>query len=792
MFGAAFRSVSRQPGFHLLVVLILALGVGAATAIFSVVHAVVLAPLPYPGADRIVSVHPVWKDTGRVSAAMSGPDYLDVAEQCDVCEVVAYYFGGETAIRVGASGEFARVFLVTNRFFDIFGTKPAAGSIASANDGAVVLSYAFAQKAFGGPQQALGRTLQHLDRSYEIAAVMPPGFAFPERADIWAPASAIPMTPSRTAHNYRVLAKMRDGVSMDTAMARIASIGDRLSQTYPKDNGRKRLAATPLKDQLTRGSKTTLYALMGAVLLLLLIACANVASLLLARGVVRVRELAVRAALGATRTQLVRQLTVESVLLGLAGCVAGVLLAYAGTDALLALAPRNTPRLDSVTINSYVLLFALVTSLVASVIFGLMPAMASTRVDLAKNLKQGGTRGLLGGGSHRLRSGIVVAEIALSFLLATGGALLFRSFLALNHVDLGYQPEGRLVLSASLEASGLEGHQRTARELNRAAEAVRRLPGVMSASMVMGLPNGPYGSNGAYMVEGVPVPADWTRLPQAGFRVSGPGYFRTLGIPLLRGRDFSESDIYDSDGVAVVSESLVRQSFRDVDPLGKRIKCGLDRDIWMTIVGVVRDARNDTPSKPPQPEIFMPLEQHPYYANDVHLVIRSAVPPMSLAEPARRAIQQVNAGIALKQATMQEMLAESVALPRFQATLFITFASIAMVLAVAGVYGLMSYSVARRQPEFGLRLALGASGADLARLTLLGAMRLIGAGLVLGIAMALILGRSITAMLYGVRPTDLFSYAGAAAMLLVAASLSALIPARRTLKLDPVVALREE
>lgn len=792
MLGQALRALARNLSHSAFVVLILALGIGAATAIFSVVYGVVLAPLPYPDADRISAIRPYWRGAARPGNTMSGPDLRDVEAQCEACEATAYYFGGEMAIRVGDTGEFARFFLVSDSFFPVLGLKPALGVFPHGAETHAAVSHAFAQRIFGSPAAAIGKPVRLLDRAFQITAVLPPGVSFPEKTDLWIPASHVTQSESRTAHNYRVIALRKADVTQANLEGQLRSIAARLERQYPSENKNKTFIATPLKEVLVGGTRQTLYVLLAAVGLLLLIACANVANLMLARGLARARELAVRLALGASRIRIVAQMSLESLLLAFFGCAAGVVLAAISLDAMLALAPPDTPRLADVRLSLPVLLAAVCASFLSSVLFGLLPALRISGIDLTHNLKQGGARGLLGGGPGRLRAAIVFTEVALSFVLVLSAGLLFRSFLALNQVDTGYRTEGRLVVGASLPAEDLAGHQRAIRELQRAVDAVSAVPGVLSASAAMGLPNGPYGSNGAYLVEGAPMLSDWTKMPQAGFRLAAPGYFRTLGVPLLAGRDFLAADSYESNPVAIVSQSLARASFPNESPLGKRIKCGLDRDVWMTVVGVVGDVRSDSPATPPQPELYMPLDQHPFHANDLHIVARTGVPPASLQETVRRAIRAVNPEIAMKQTTLSQLLATAIALPRFQTLLLGIFAALAVLLAVVGVYGLMSYHVASRGPEFGLRLALGASAAGILRLSLSAGLRLIAAGLAAGILGSLALTRFLESQLFGVKPGDAATYLLSALALLAAAGVAALLPSLRASRLDPLAALREE
>ena len=431
---------------------------------------------------------------------------------------------------------------------------------------------------------------------------------------------------NRTAGNYRAVALLKPGVTAEAARAHLSAVGARLQQAFPSTHKNKSFTATPLKDLFLERSRMTLWLLMGAVGLVLMVACANVANLLLARATARSREMALRAALGAGRRRLVGQLLIESVLLGLAGGAVGLVLAFAGVAALLRMAPPNLPRVEEIHVDMVALLFNLAVSLGAAALFGLWPALRATRVDLHDALKQGGTRGVFGGGRGEwVRGALVSAEVALALVLTLGAGLLFRSFLALSAVDLGYHTEGRLVLTASIPAKTEAQHLQAGATFERIFAALRQLPGVSAAAGVMGLPSGPYGSDGLYAVEGMHdfTSGQFDRLPHAGFRLTSPGYFAAMGVPLIAGRDFNERDLYEAEPVAIVSATLARQVFEGQSPLGRRIKCGLDRDVWMRVVGVVGDMRNDNPAMPPGPELYMAYRQHPYHANDLHIVVRA-------------------------------------------------------------------------------------------------------------------------------------------------------------------------
>ncbi len=494
-----------------------------------------------------------------------------------------------------------------------------------------------------------------------------------------------------------------------------------------------------MREQLVAPVRTTLVVLMGAVGLVLLIACANVANLMVARASTRSREIAMRVALGATRRQIVRQLLAESVVLALAAGVLGVVIASICTDALLLGGSQTValPRLADVTIDWRVLMFAISLCCASSVGFGLAPAFQATRVDLAEALKQGGARGVLGGRFGSLRSALVVVQIALSFVLVIGAGLLFRSFLSLMSVQLGFRTEALLVMSAHAPAGTLDEYIRVTQFETELFQRVRRLPGVVSVAGAMGIPTGEYGSNGSYVLEGTGTMQHHAQeLPHADFSLSSPDYFSTMGIPRLRGRDFTDADRYGSNPVVIISEALARQSFPNEDPIGRRLQCGLDAETmqWMTIVGVVGNVRQDSPASPASPAMYMPLAQHPFRANEVQVAIRTEVDPSSLIASVKRIVEQMNPQVATKFTTMDAMVGQSVADSRFRTSLALSFAALALLLAIMGVYAVMNYVTVQRTSEFAIRAALGAPRGAILRLVLRGAARLAAAGVVAGAA----------------------------------------------------------
>lgn len=785
----AFRWLRKSPGFTLVAVATLGAGIGLNTAIFSVVHGVLLAPLSFPDEQRIVSISTRSLETGRETPRMTGGDLEDVRKQAGSFEALSRYYGGEMGVQVGGRAEFTGVSFVEEGFYRVFGTAPVVGHAPS--EGQVAVSESFALRNFGRAGDALGRTVSVEGKSYEIAAVMPFTYQFPRKSNLWLTMPSRPENLNRTAYNYRVAAKLKPDVSVDQARADLGAIGSRLASAYP-ENRKKTFTTAPMRDQLVGPVRTMLLVLMGAVALVLLIACANVANLLLARATTRVREMAVRAALGAGRGRIIRQLLTESLVLGLLGGLAGCALAYLGTDAMLRLAPENLPRLNEVRVDTTTLVFATLISMFSAVLFSLAPAWQASRVDLNEALKQSGGRGVGNRGSHRLRGALASAEIALAFVLALGAGLLMKSFLGLTTADLGFRPDGVLVIYAHVPANEESEYKRATGTFEKILRDVSVLPGVKSASAAMGMPAGQYGSNGSYAVEGKHVFAPGAKLPEAGFRLASPGYFATLGIPLLRGRDFSERDQYSAPVVAIISQALARETFPNEDPLGKRIKCGLDRDEWMTVIGVVGDIRSESPAAKLAPEIYMAFQQHPYFANELQVAIRTSIAPASLTEAVRSTVARTNPGIAMKFTTLQEMVSESISAPRFRTFLVGIFAALALLLAMAGIHGVMSYAVAQRTPELGLRMALGAPVSSVAGLVLGKALLLAGAGIAVGLALSLASGKVMQSLLVGVKPADAFTYAAAVVGVILAVLTATAVPVWRATRIDPVVALRDE
>jgi predicted permease len=617
------------------------------------------------------------------------------------------------------------------------------------------------------------------------------GFDYPNGTQVWTAAPSVPESRSRTAFNYKAVALLREDAGLEGAETEFKTISQRLQATYAKENKGKEMVLQPLKEALTGDSRATLMFLWAAAGLILLIACVNVMHLQLVRSMERQRELAIRRALGSSRWRVMQPVFLESVLVALIGGAAGVLLAFPTVRVLVAMAPKELPRTSEIHLNGWVLGFALALSVMTAVVAAMVPAMRAAKVDPAEALKSDSSRGMVRKSAGLLRDGLVVAEVAATFVLAVGAGLLLRTMMTLNATDMGYETRQMLVVDADAPATKEADALRAVGTFNQLFADLKELPGVERVAGVMGLPTGGYGSNGYYEAHGG-LPLDREHAPWANFTVASPGYFGAMGIPLKKGRDFAAEDTHESQMVAVISESAAKQSFGDADPVGKQIRCGLDSDKWMTVIGVVGDVRQDSPAERPGPALYLPMTQHPFYANQIHVVLRTAVKPLSLMTAVDARIAQVNPLIARRYTTMDAMVDKSVATERFRAALISLFAGVGLLLAMLGVYGTVSYAVAQRRFEFGVRMAFGAERGTILRSVLGHASRMACVGIVLGVALSVTLARMVQSMLVGVRPWDPVSLGMVAMLLLLTALTAALAPGWSATRVDPMVALRAE
>ncbi len=783
----ALRSLRKNPGFTLLAILTLALGIGANTAIFSIINSVLLSPLRYPDADRIVAVSTYSKQTGHQTPRLTGGDLVDIRGDGQAFEALSCYFGGEMGVQLRDRAEFTGAFFVDPDFFRIFGAQPAYGRLLDNNDQdrAALVSLPFAERNFGSGPNALSKLVSIENRSYQIAGVLPVGFQFPSKADVWVLAPPTPENLNRTAYNYPTVAKLKSGVTLEGARIHLETIGARVATSFPDSNRNKSFTVTPLRDQLVGPVRTTLYFLMGAVVLVLLIACTNVADLMLARATARSREMAVRAALGAGRWHIIRPLLAESAILAIAGGALGLLLAQLGTNVLLGLAQDRIPlpRLDEVHIDRLVLAFVTGVSLLSSLLFGLAPALEAARVDPQQALQQGGSRGLLGARSPRLRNMLVVAQIALSFVLAISAGLLLRSFLRVLDVDLGFQPSRAAVIKIDYD----DGNDRNSRVrrgaiLREMLRNIDSIPGVEASGVADMLPLGRNRSWG-FQAKGKQYPEDMALA--ALVRIVTPGYLGAMGMHLLEGRDFNWQDTDGREAAVIVNQAAARRFWPGEDPVGRLALVNGDT----RVIGVIRDVREHSLEFSAQPEMYLSAAQAD--PEGAELVIRTKLPPEVLASSVMKTLRSLNpAQPAAEFRPLQQIVDHAVSPRRFFVMLVASFALLGLVLASLGIYGVISYSVTRQMQEIGIRMALGATAFQVQRGVIARALRLALAGVTLGTIGSFAAAKWIASLLFGTRPTDPATFAGIVVLLCVVALFAGYLPARRASRIDPMIALR--
>ncbi len=791
----AARQLWKYPVFALTAILTLALGIGANTAIFTVVQSVLLAPLPYADANRIVGLDTYFTNKSRVHTRVTGPDAVDVRTQAHSLEAVSLYNEGLQGVQLRDHAVFTPVAIIDSGFARVFGLKPIAGRTFTEQEigRAALVSEQFAREQFGSAQAALGQTVGFQNQPLQITGVLPASFDFPGKTQVWATYPSHPAAEDRTAYNYKAVARLRTGVSVQAARAELKTLSQHLAVAYPDSNKNKQMIVVPLREELTGKVRPMLMLLLAAVGMILLIACVNVTHLMLARSIDRQRELAVRTALGSSRWKLARIVLSESFLISFSGAVLGIVLAVPALHLLLTMAPAYLPRAGEIHLNGWVLAFTMLLSLLATVVASLVPARKATKIDPAEALKADSSRGISAKSASALRNGLVIAEVAATFLLAIGATLLLRTMMTLMDRDLGYQPGNLLVVNAEAPGDDIKSGQEVARKYDDILVQLKALPGVENVAGIYGLPTASSGSNGGYSIRGVPT--DNYHMPWAYFNVVTPEYFSTMKVRLLQGRDFGPQDSFHGQMVAIISEAVAKQSFGNADPIGKQIQLGLDLESlnkWITIVGVVADVRQDSPAQQPGPAIYMPMAQHPSRAPEISIVLRTRVPPLSLMNTVQSKIQRVNPQIAMRFTTMDEMVGESIAAERFRSALFAAFAGIGLLLAMLGIYGTMAYSVAQRRFEIGVRMAFGAEPQAVLRMVLWNAARLACWGIVVGLGLSFALTRLMSGMLVGVHPVDPLSLAVATVLLLATALMAAFTPARRAAQVDPMVALRIE
>ena len=793
----AMRSLTRSWGFTAGAGTVLALTIGANIAIFSVVNTVLLQPLAYPDAERLVSVETLWTNTGRASQDVSGPDFLDWQAENDVFEQLAAYFGGnETPVIVGDRAVFANSGYVSAEFFAVFGQSASAGRLLTQDDvpaeqapaTVAVVAYHWAATHFGSDRAAIGKTITVYGDTVEIVGVATPGFRYPGSTDIWSPMRPTHHAPNRSDHPYQSVGKLKGEADLTRAQAQLRAIGDALAGQYP-ENRFKTATVIPLQQRLTGSLEATLWVLMSAVGVVWLIGCANIANLLLARAAGRTREIALRAALGAGRVRVMRQLLTESCVLAGGAGLAGLLLASLLVQGVVALSPANVPRIDDARIDTTVLVFALGLSLVSTVLFGLVPALHGSRLDLSDALKQGGSKATASRASSRFRATLVVIEVALSVILLVAAGLLVRSFLALQHVDLGFTTNRVLTAFTDYAVDNEQEILIRSKVYTNVLDRLRAMPGVSAAAGIAFLPMGrePRAARD-YFVEGRPEGQPGER-PQAEVYAITSDYFKTLEIPLRAGRDFDRTDTPERPRVAIINETLAHDTFSSESPVGRHIRIG-SRSPWMEIVGVVGDTRWQDPSHPAPAVIFVSSAQGA--GKSLSILARTSLDEKSLVSTLRALLHDANPTVPVRFETMEELFDFALAYPRFRTRVIGLFAAVAALLAAVGIFSVLAYLVGQRTREIAIRRAVGAQAADVIRLIVGQGLRLIAVGLILGLAGALAVARLLEGLLYEVTPWDVSTYLGALVVLGVAALLATLIPAIRAATIDPLIALQQE
>jgi predicted permease len=796
-FGA--RVLAKHKGFTAVAVLTLALGVGANTAIFSVVNAVLLRPLPYENSHELVQI---WGTQPQLDTApMSPANFLEWREQNRVFERIAAYNGQNFNLSGVDEPERIRAMRVSADLFELLRVRPTLGRAFLPEEDqygdhrVVILSHALWQRRFGANPEIIGKALTLNDQSYVVVGVMPPDFSFPwTTTEMWTPIAFSPEERGTRDTNYiSVIARLRPGVTLEQARSGMEALARRQQEQYPESNTGVGVKVISYKEQVVGDTRPILLLLLGAVGFVLLIACANVANLLLARAAGRRKEMALRLALGASRLRVIRQLLTESVLLALAGGGSGLLLALWGLNVLTALQPGNIPRLAELSIDRGALLFTLAVSLLTGIAFGLAPALQASKPDLNDALKEGGKGTNEASGRQRVRGLLVVSEIALSLVLLIGAGLMIKSFWRLIQVDPGFNPENTLTMVVSLPTSSYADTGRQVAFFQQAVERVGNLPGVEAAGVTTDIPLFG-GSSTGFDVGGRPPHAPGQR-PMVEFRSVSPGYFRAMGIPLLRGRAFTEQDVGDAPGVVIINETLARRHFPGEDPVGKRLGFSGPTD-WREIVGVARDTRNYGLDEEVKPEAYMPYTQSApgYLAGSISgmiLVARTASDPQSTVAAIKGEVRALDGNQPVYNIkTMEQYLAESIAQRRFNMLLLAVFAGVAVLLAAVGLYGVMSYMVSQRTHEIGLRMALGAQARDILVMAVRQGLVLIIIGIGVGLAGALALTRVMSGLLYGVGTTDPATFAAIVLLLAFVSLIACYIPARRATRIDPLIALR--
>jgi putative ABC transport system permease protein len=811
------RQLWKHPAFTIVAVLTLALGIGANTAIFSVVNAVLLKPLPFPAPDELIAVGMTdtrQKATQTELGSLSYPDFFDFRDQNRTLASSAVYRDRSFALTSEEGATSLRGVKVSAEFFDVLGIKPKMGRGFARDDEQggggpggfkVIISHDFWQKHFGGDANALGRAIMLDRRQHTVIGVMPAGFQFPIQndpidfyvtiaEDAANPDGSKPQTQQRGSHSLEAIARLKPDVMIAQAQADLEAIAAALSKQYPESNTHFGVGSKPLREEMIGDVRTALYILFGAVVCVLLIANANVANLLLARASARGKEIALRAAMGASRSRIIRQLLTESLLLSGLGGALGLLIAQWGTEALVKTVPQNIPRISTIQLDASVLGFTLLVSLATGVIFGLVPAWQASHVDLNSSLKSGTRTGGGGEGKGRVRNALIMAEVALALVLLISAGLLIQSFARLGSVQPGLRTERLLTARVSLPEVAYPKNENITAFFDQLLPRIRALPGVESASTILPLPLSGSNMVTSFDIEERPLP-DGQRAG-APVRIIATDYFKTMGIPVRQGRVFDEKDRFESAPVVIVNERFANKYFPGQNVVGKRIMPGFSADDsgekMREIVGVVGNVKHLSLKNEDSPEMYLPQTQIPF--NIMSIVVRTSVSnPNALTNSVRKELAALDATIPLTSVRVfDEYISRSLARPRFNTLLLSIFAGTALLLTAIGIYGVMAYSVAQRTNEIGIRIALGAGKSSIFRLVVGQAMTLVAISLVLGLVGALAATRLLNSLLFGVGASDPLTFAAIVLLVSVVAFVAAWLPARRATRVDPIIALRSE
>ena len=799
------RSLSKTPGFAAVAIITMALGIGANTAIFSVVYAALLKPLPYPNPGQLVNVFEEKAQEGATQDGASYPNYEEWREQNDAFSELAVIAQHELTLTGYGEPSVVTAGVVTPEMFSLLGVEPLAGREFLPEDGkrgaapVVIVSENLWRSRLGADPNIVGKSISLDKREFTVIGIAPAGFQSPvlgSRQDIWVPLAQDPLFSTwmtrRGGHWLRVIGRLKPGVSIAQAQAEMNTIADRLAREFPAENAGWTVRIFPLQAMMAGDVGTELLVLLGAVGLVLLIACVNIANLLLARATSRGREISVRVALGAGRGRIIRQLLTESAVVGLLGGAAGIALAWWGVRALRSMLPPDLSQIPTIGINGWVLGFALLLSLAASLIFGLAPALFEARPNLQNGLKDGAGTAWAGGGRRRARNFLIIGEIALAMVVLVSAGLLARSFAALISVKPGFETQHVLKADIQLPRFQYSTPQQWSDFTDNLLARIQAQPGLQDSAVGVPLPLDEGFVNLAFdIVDEPPLPQGATRL--ADYTSVSPEYFRVMAIPLLRGREFTQQDSMTAPRVALISAALARKYFPNGDPIGRQLTFGFppDTNVTREVVGIVGDVRDVALDQAPGPMMYVPFAQAPFWGDQ--LVVKSTLSPASVVAAIRADVRAVDKDLPVTDVqSLPDVVGASVTQERFRTLLLGLFGVMALALAAAGIFGVISYSVACRTREIGIRMALGANAAGVMRLVLGESARLVLIGLAIGIPAALGLGRFLSNLLFGVHPADPLTFAGVALLLAVVALAASYVPARRAMRVDPMVALRHE